>query len=84
MKIPIRFYYTLCASTVLPLRCYDSCRFDQNLVSKRNRRQVGGGGGVILYLNILVIFSENESNFGDVESSAKNATSCLPTYGWTL
>ena len=37
MKIPIRFYYDLGASTTLLLRscrfCYNSCRFDQNFES---------------------------------------------------
>ena len=65
MKIPMRLYFDLCASTVLPLQswhfCYDSCRFDHNLEPMRKRRPVEWGWGVcisfyiILYLIILVI-----------------------------
>ena len=53
MKIPIRFYYDLGASSTLLLRSwrfyYDLCRFDQNFEAERNRYLPveWGGGGVL-------------------------------------
>ena len=58
-EILIRLYYDMGASTALLMRscrfCYDSCHFDQNFESERNRRPVEWGRGNQCGIYLLII-----------------------------